>query len=58
LGFSGLAAELLIGVVLGPTIHGRASPELEIWLFPQTGLQATVLHTVSQISLWLFLSDG
>lgn len=54
-----LAGELLTGILLGPTILGRVSPELQQALFPMEAVQVTMLDTVAWLGVFfLLLSVG
>lgn len=54
-----ITGEILTGVVLGPTLLGRASPSLQLWLFPLDEIQSTMLETVSWLGVFfLLLSSG
>lgn len=54
-----LTAELLVGVVLGPTVLGRFLPSVHGLLFPDDLIQQSMLETVSLIGvLFLLLSTG
>ena len=54
-----LIGEILIGVALGPTLLGRAFPELAGTIFPADPIQESMLDTVSQIGvLFLLLETG
>lgn len=54
-----LAGEIFAGVLLGPTLLGRASPDFQAWLFPQDPIQSTMLETVSWLGVFfLLLSSG
>ena len=54
-----LTAELLVGILLGPTLLGRFFPEFQQLLFPQEPLQRTMLETVSWFGvLFLLLETG
>ena len=50
-----LTAEILVGVVLGPTIFGRFMPDLFNVVFPQDVIQQNMLETVSWLGLLFFL---
>ncbi len=50
-----LTAEILVGVVLGPTIFGRFMPEMFNVIFPQDAIQLNMLETVSWLGLLFFL---
>ncbi len=54
-----LVGEILIGVLLGPTILGRAFPELQGAIFPDDEIQQAMLRTVSEFGvLFLLLETG
>ena len=54
-----LAGELLVGVVLGPTILGRVAPSVQVALFPPDPVQFTMLDTVAWLGVFfLLLSVG
>ncbi|MBN1425097.1 cation:proton antiporter [Candidatus Fermentibacteria bacterium] len=54
-----LTAELLVGVILGPTVLGRCAPSVHGMLFPTDLVQQTMLETVSWIGvLFLLLATG
>jgi Kef-type K+ transport system membrane component KefB len=54
-----LVGEILIGVLLGPTILGRALPELQLAIFPPDPIQQSMLDTVSWFGvLFLLLETG
>jgi len=54
-----LAGEILTGILLGPTILGRALPELQLHLFPPDVTHQTMLDTVSWLGvLFLLLITG
>lgn len=54
-----ITGEILAGVILGPTLFGRVSPELQSWLFPADQIQWTMLDTVSWLGVFfLLLSSG
>lgn len=50
-----LTAEILAGVILGPTILGRFLPEVYLLIFPQDVIQRNMLETVSWLGLLFFL---
>jgi Kef-type K+ transport system membrane component KefB len=50
-----LTAEILVGVLLGPTIFGRFMPDLFYRVFPQDAIQLNMLETVSWLGLLFFL---
>lgn len=54
-----IAGEILAGVLLGPTLLGRVSPSLQVWLFPFDQIQSTMLETVSWLGVFfLLLTSG
>ncbi len=54
-----LTAEILVGVVLGPTILGRLLPGVHAALFPADAVQQSMLETVAWIGiLFLLLETG
>jgi Kef-type K+ transport system membrane component KefB len=54
-----LAGEILAGVMLGPTLFGRVSPQLQAMLFPESEPQYIMLETVSWLGVFfLLLSSG
>lgn len=52
-----LTAEILVGIVLGPTIFGRFLPDLQQTLFPQKAVQQAMLDTVAWLGVLLLLLD-
>ena len=52
-----LTIELLIGVVLGPTVLGRFLPELHSRLFPPHIIQQNMLETVAWVGVLLLLLE-
>ncbi|MCE5325848.1 MAG: cation:proton antiporter [Planctomycetaceae bacterium] len=55
MGQPSLIGEILTGVLLGPTILGRAWPMLHAYLFPAEPLQIAMLQTVAWIGILLLL---
>lgn len=54
-----LVGEILVGVLLGPTLLERAAPQVHSWLFPADPLQHAMLETVAWIGvLFLLLETG
>ena len=47
-----ITGEILAGIVLGPTMLGRTSPEFQNWLFPSDVVQWTMLETVSWLGVF------
>jgi Kef-type K+ transport system membrane component KefB len=59
LGHPPLVGEILVGLLLGPTLLGRVLPELQLALFPPDPIQQTMLDTVSWFGvLFLLLETG
>lgn len=52
-----IVAEILVGVILGPSILGRYFPELHGLLFPNNDIQKCMLETVAWIGILFFLLD-
>ena len=50
-----ITAEILAGIVLGPTILGRFFPGAYIFIFPQDVLQQNMLETVAWVGVLFFL---
>ena len=58
-GIPALAGEIFTGLLLGPTILGRAFPALEDKLFPPEAIQQSMLETLSWFGvLFLLLTTG
>ncbi|MBT8243658.1 cation:proton antiporter [Winogradskyella sp.] len=54
-----IVGEILAGILLGPTLLGRISPSLQLWLFPAEQIQSTMLETVSWLGVFfLLLASG
>jgi Kef-type K+ transport system membrane component KefB/mannitol/fructose-specific phosphotransferase system IIA component len=54
-----LTAELLVGILLGPTILGRFFPDLHAFIFPMDVIQQNMLETVAWVGLLgLLLQTG
>ncbi len=59
LGHPRLVGEILVGILLGPTLLGRVAPALHLALFPDDPLQHAMLETVSWVGvLFLLLETG
>lgn len=59
LGYPPLVGEILVGIILGPTLFGRVLPDVQQTLFPPDPLQRTMLETVSWFGvLFLLLETG
>ena len=52
-----VVGEILVGLLLGPTLLGRFSPELYQTLFPPDPIQFTMLETVSWFGVLLLLLE-
>ena len=52
-----VTAELLVGVLLGPTVFGRLAPGLHAALFPADILQKAMLETVAWIGVFFLMLD-
>jgi Kef-type K+ transport system membrane component KefB/mannitol/fructose-specific phosphotransferase system IIA component len=52
-----MTAELLVGVLIGPTILGRFFPEMHSLLFPADILQMNMLETMAWVGVLLLLLD-
>ena len=50
-----ITAEILVGVVLGPTILGRAFPGFQKMLFPDDAFQQNMLETMAWMGILFFL---
>ena len=48
-------AEMLIGLLLGPTVLGRFLPGVHGFIFPDEALQKAMLETVAWVGLFFFL---
>ena len=56
-GHPSVVGEILVGLLLGPTLLGRLSPELYQTLFPPDPIQYTMLETVSWFGVLLLLLE-
>ncbi|RLW69022.1 MAG: hypothetical protein B6D68_02645 [spirochete symbiont of Stewartia floridana] len=52
-----LTAEILVGVLLGPTLLGRFLPGLQASLFPPDAIQQAMLDTIAWLGVLLLLLD-
>ncbi|MBU1042862.1 MAG: cation:proton antiporter [Candidatus Omnitrophica bacterium] len=50
-----ITAEILTGILLGPTILGRLSPAVFNWIFPHDLIQQNMLETVAWFGILFFL---
>ncbi len=53
-----MIAEILVGVVLGPTILGRFYPTLQLAIFPLDPIQQTMLETVAWLGVFFLLLEA
>src|SRR3989338_11106411 len=53
-----ITAEILAGVLLGPTIFGRFFPALHLRIFPIDIIQQGMLETVASLGLLFFLMEA
>ncbi len=59
LGQPAVVGELGAGVLLGPSLLGRASPEITEWLFPDDEVQTAMLFTVGWLGVvFLLVATG
>lgn len=56
-GHPAVVGEILVGLLLGPTLLGRLSPALYYGLFPQDPIQFTMLETVAWFGVLLLLLE-
>jgi len=50
-----ISAEILVGILLGPTLLGRFFPEIQSFLFPNEPIQQNMLETVAWFGILFFL---
>jgi len=50
-----ITAEILVGIILGPTVFGRVLPGMHAYLFPVNLTQQTMLETVAWLGILFFL---
>lgn len=50
-----ISGEILVGLILGPTVFGRFLPSIQSRLFPPDPVQSAMLETVSWLGILLFL---
>jgi len=53
-----ITAEILVGIILGPTILGRFLPRLHAFIFPSDLVQQNMLETVMWLGLLFFLLES
>ncbi|MFA5355989.1 MAG: cation:proton antiporter [Candidatus Omnitrophota bacterium] len=52
-----LTAEIMVGVIFGPTILGRFFPSVSRYIFPAEPLQAAMLETIAWLGVFFFLLE-
>lgn len=52
-----ISVEILVGILLGPTILGRIFPAFQILLFPQEIVQQSMLETVAWLGVFFLLLE-
>lgn len=52
-----LSAEILVGIILGPTILGRFLPKVHRFIFPADSIQENMLGTIMWLGLLFFLLE-
>ena len=50
-----VTADMIAGIILGPTILGRLAPSLAAFLFPRDSLQISMMDTVAWIGIFFLL---
>lgn len=50
-----ITAEILVGIILGPTLLGRFAPGVFEYIFPENALQQNMLETVGWFGILFFL---
>lgn len=53
-----LTAEIIVGVILGPTVFGRFFPELQYQIFPTDPTQSFMLETVAWLGIFFLLLES
>ena len=54
---SSVTAELLVGIILGPTILGKLAPGIHAGLFPDNQVQRSMLETIAWIGNFFLLME-
>ncbi|MDD5634305.1 MAG: cation:proton antiporter [Candidatus Omnitrophica bacterium] len=52
-----LTGEILVGIILGPTIFGRFSPDFYQIIFPKDIIQQNMLETIAWVGILFFLLE-
>ncbi|MFM8377920.1 MAG: cation:proton antiporter [Planctomycetia bacterium] len=55
LGIPAVVGEIAGGLILGPTLLGRVSPDLFAWLFPPTGPVASARGAIARVGMLFFI---
>ncbi|WP_372846888.1 cation:proton antiporter [Pontiella sp.] len=58
IGQPAISGEILVGILLGPTLFGRTLPGLYAWVFPPDAMQQNMLETVAWLGILFFLLDA
>ena len=58
IGQPSISGEILVGILLGPTIFGRILPRLHAAVFPSDVIQQNMLETVAWLGILFFLLDA
>jgi len=58
IGQPSIAGEILVGILLGPTVFGRILPSLHATVFPPDMMQQNMLETVAWLGILFFLLDA
>ncbi len=53
-----ISGEILVGILLGPTLFGRLMPRLHAVIFPPDAMQQNMLETVAWLGILFFLLDA
>ena len=56
-GYPALVGEIAVGLFMGPTLFGRALPELHLALFPPDLIQQAMLDTVAWFGVFFLLLE-
>ena len=58
IGQPAISGEILVGILLGPTLFGRLLPGLHAQVFPPDAMQQNMLETVAWLGILFFLLDA
>jgi Kef-type K+ transport system membrane component KefB/mannitol/fructose-specific phosphotransferase system IIA component (Ntr-type) len=58
IGQPAITGEILVGILLGPTLFGRMLPGLHAMVFPPDAMQQNMLETVAWLGILFFLLDA